>query len=345
MATALLLLSLLGACARGGSSIDTGAMRSPASPSPPWRARRVLVTGGGGFIGTALCRRLAREGAEVHAVGRSEPSHLAPIAQTWARDVARQDDVRELMRLIRPEIIFHLASEVTGSRDLDRVWPTFYSNLVSTVTVLVEATEAGCERIVLTGSMEASGTEHDDAVPPSPYAAAKWASGEYARMFHALYGCPVVDLRVSMVYGPGQADRTKLVPYVAECFLDDVEPELASGARFVDWVYVDDVVEAHLKAATASEAVGKAIDVGSGDAATIRDVVESLAESVGTRVEPHFGALPDRPLEEPLLADVEEAHRLLGWRATTELDDGLRRTVEWLRNAKIEAASPRRNHG
>jgi nucleoside-diphosphate-sugar epimerase len=243
------------------------------------------------------------------------------------------------MRLIQPEVIFHLASEVTGSRELDRVWPTFHSNLASTVNVLVEATEAGCERIVLTGSMEASGTDREDAVPPSPYAAAKWASGEYARMFHSLYGCPVVDLRVSMVYGPGQADRTKLVPYVARCFLDDVEPELASGARFVDWVYVDDVVEAHLKAATASEAVGKSIDVGSGDAATIRDVVESLAESVGTRVVPRFGALPDRSLEEPLLADVEEAHRLLGWRATTDLHDGLRRTVEWLRNEQIERHS------
>ena len=240
------------------------------------------------------------------------------------------------MRLIQPEVIFHLASEVTGSRELDLVWPTFHSNLTSTVTVLIEATKAGCERIVLTGSMETPGTDREDAVPPSPYAAAKWASGEYARMFHALYECPVVDLRVSMVYGPGQADRTKLVPYVAQCFLDDVEPELASGARLVDWVYVDDVVEAHLKAATASEAVGKSIDVGSGDAATIRDLVESLAESVGTQVQPRFGALPDRPLEEPLLADVEEAHRLLGWRATTALHDGLLRTVEWLRNEQVE---------
>jgi UDP-glucose 4-epimerase len=310
-------------------------MRSHAS-SPPWRARRVLVTGGGGFIGSALCRRLSREGADVHAVSRSEPSHLASVAHVWGRDVAEENDLQDLMRLIQPEVIFHLASEVTGSRELDRVLPTFHSNLTSTVTVLVEATKAGCERVVLTGSMEASGTDREDAVPPSPYAAAKWASSEYARMFHALYGCSVVDLRVSMVYGPGQADRTKLVPYVAQCLLNDVEPELASGMRLVDWIYVDDVVEAHLRAATASEAVGKSIDVGSGVAATIRDVVESLVRSVGTRVAPRFGVVSDRPLEQPLLADVEDARRLLGWRATTNLHDGLRRTVEWLRNEQIE---------
>jgi nucleoside-diphosphate-sugar epimerase len=245
--------------------------------------------------------------------------------------VANESDLAELMGIVEPEVVFHLASEVTGSRELDRVRPTFHSNLASTVAVLVEATKAGCERVVLTGSMEASGTDREDAVPPSPYAAAKWASGEYARMFHALYGCPVVDLRLSMVYGPGQADRTKIVPYVARCFLDDVQPQLTSGTRLVDWIYVDDVVEAHLKAATAPEAVGKSIDVGSGVAATIKDVVESLARSIGSQVEPRFGAIEDRPLEEPLVADVEEAHRVLGWRARTGLHDGLRRTVEWLR--------------
>jgi UDP-glucose 4-epimerase len=157
--------------------------------------------------------------------------------------VANERHLRKLLGVIEPEIIFHLASEVTGSRELERVLPTFHSNLASTVTVLVEATKVGCVRVVL--------TDREDAVPPSPYAAAKRASGEYARMFHALFGCPVVDLRVSMVYCPGQTDRTNLVPYVARCLLDDVQPELTSGTRLVEWIYVDDVVGAHLKAATA----------------------------------------------------------------------------------------------
>ena len=296
-----------------------------------WGARRVLVTGGGGFIGSRLCRRLALEGAEVHAVGRSGPSHLAGIAQVWARDVARQEGLQELMEAVRPEFIFHLASEVTGSRDLEQVWPTFHSNLASTVNLLTEATKAGCERIVLAGSIEAPSWDQADALPPSPYAAAKWASSVYARMFHALYACPVVVLRVSMVYGPEQPDRTKLIPYVARCFLDGTAPELSSGTRPVDWVYVDDVVGAHLEAARAPEAVGRSVDVGSGTRATIRQVVERLAELTGTSVAPLFGALPDRPLEEALVADVEEADRFLGWRATTDLDEGLRRTVEWLR--------------
>ena len=84
------------------------------------------------------------------------------------------------------------------------------------MNVLIEATRAGCERIVLTSSMEVPGMDQLGAPPPSPYAAAKWASVLYARMFHALYECPVAILRVFMVYGPEQADRTKLIPYVAD---------------------------------------------------------------------------------------------------------------------------------
>jgi UDP-glucose 4-epimerase len=153
----------------------------------------------------------------------------------------------------------------------------------------------------------------------------------YARMFHALYESPVAILRVFMVYGPGQADRTKLIPYVAGCFLDGSPPKLSSGRRPVDWVYVDDVVGAHLEAAQAPKALGRIVDIGSGSRVTIREVVERIARLTNTNAVPLFGALPDRPLETAPVADTEEAHKLLGWRATTDLEEGLHRTVEWLR--------------
>ena len=132
------------------------------------QSRRVLVTGGGGFIGTRLCRRLATQQAEIHAVGRNRPSHLDGIATTWAVDISREEDARKLIATIRPEIIFHLASVVTGSRDIDRVRPTFESNLASTVNILITATEAHCERIVMTGSMEEPRPEDPDSLPLHP---------------------------------------------------------------------------------------------------------------------------------------------------------------------------------
>jgi nucleoside-diphosphate-sugar epimerase len=154
-------------------------------------------------------------------------------------------------------------------------------------------------------------------------------------MFHSLYECPVVVLRVFMVYGPEQQDRTKLIPYVARCFMDGIAPKLSSGRRPVDWVFVDDVVEAYVRAVEVPQAAGKTLDVGSGKQVTIREVVERLAQLTETDVRPLFGALPDRPFETAPVADVERTNSLIGWRATTDLDTGLRSTLNWLRDPQV----------
>jgi UDP-glucose 4-epimerase len=245
------------------------------------------------------------------------------------------------MAAIRPEIVFHLASGVTGSREIAQVRPTFENNLASTVNLLLAATEADCERIVLTGSMEEPRPENPDPLPPSPYAAAKWASTVYARMFHSLYESPVVALRVFMVYGPEQQDSTKVIPYVGRCFLEGIAPKLSSGRRLVDWVYVDDVVEAYMRAMQVPEALGKTLDVGSGIRVSIREVVERLAKLTATSVRPLFGGLPDRPLESDPVANVDSTYEILGWRAMTDLDAGLRSTVDWLRSREVDSRASR----
>lgn len=294
------------------------------------RSGDILVTGGGGFIGTHLCRRLAREGEVVHAAGRHSPSHLVGI-QTWACDMSRYEEVEGLMTSIKPRIVVHLAGAVTGRRDVAQVRPTFESNLVSAVNVLIAATGSGCDRVVLSGSMEEPRSNEGKFVPSSPYAAAKWAETAYARMFHALYESPVVVLRVFMVYGPGQNDPRKLIPYVGRCLLRGDPPKLSSGQRSIDWVYIEDVVDAFVRAMEAPEAIGRTIDIGSGSQVTIRELVERMAAIAGSDVAPDFGALPDRPLEQEPIADVQDPRRLLGWRPRTHLDEGLRRTLDWLK--------------
>jgi nucleoside-diphosphate-sugar epimerase len=199
------------------------------------------------------------------------------------------------------------------------------------VNLLIAATELGCRRIVLTGSLtEPDFTRDDRGIPASPYAAAKWASSVYGRMFHKLYGTPVVIARPSMTYGPAQ-DSRKLVPYVIESLLRGEAPKLTSGRQELDWVYVEDVAEGLIAAGWASGGEGSTIDLGSGAVHSLRAVVEKIAGRIGAPVEPVFGALPDRPLEKALVADTLPAKVKLGWEARTSLESGLDATIEWHR--------------
>ena len=129
----------------------------------------------------------------MHAVSRAP--HANDDVHWWQANFADITAVRKLLNEIRPEIIFHLSGHVTGAPNLEFALSTFDSHVVSTVYLLTAATEIGCDRIVLTASMTEPQSSCADAIPGSPYGAAKWASGAYGRMFHALYQTPVTIVR------------------------------------------------------------------------------------------------------------------------------------------------------
>jgi nucleoside-diphosphate-sugar epimerase len=268
---------------------------------------------------------------EVHGVSRTERDATDFCARWHANRLDDIEAVRALFKAAKPDYVFHLASHVAGSRAIELVLPTFSANLASTVNLLTAATEQGCERILLTGSLEEPEPGPDHAVPSSPYAAAKFAASAYGRMFHALYNTPVAILRLFMVYGPGQQDLRKLVPYVTLALLKGQTPELSSGARKVDWIYVDDIAAGYLAAATAKGVEGSTIDLGSGRLDTVRTVVEELVGLINPNIQPLFGSVPERALEQIRMADTESSFRLLGWRTQVSLHDGLARTAEWYR--------------
>lgn len=300
--------------------------------------KSALVTGASGFIGAALTRRLVELGAVVHAV--AGPSGRTPVAGAtwWHTRLDDLDAVRALLDATRPALLFHLAGHVSAARDLQVVLPTLSAGLLGTVHLLTAASERGCERVVLAGSLEEPEPDAAWPVPSSPYAAAKLAASTYARMFHALYRTPVVVLRVFMVYGPAQPDTKKLVPYVTRALLRGEPPLLSSGERKVDWVYVEDVVDAFLAAAVSPGVEGRTLEIGSGELVTVRQIVEQLVAIVRPRVAPSFGALADRPMEQVRVARTQDAITYLGWRASTPLQEGLRRTVAWYRAHEMESA-------
>ena len=285
---------------------------------------RALVTGASGFIGTRLCRSLRESGVEVHAVSRV--ARRDGDMRWWTVDVTDDESFARLARDVRPDVVFHLASHVSGSRALGAVVPTLRANLASAVNVLVVAAEIGCH-VVLAGSSEEP--DQNAPLPVSPYAAAKFAASTYAEMFRRMYGVSVVTLRIFMVYGPGQRDETKLIPYVITSFLHGEAPRLASGTRPVDWVFVDDVVEALLAASRARDLDGQPLDVGSGVLTPVRAVVEEIVRRMRPSVEPLFGAVSDRADERMRVASLGETAAQLGWRPRTSLASGLGATIEW----------------
>ena len=306
----------------------------------PLRKARALVTGASGFLGSHLCRRLLRDGAEVHAVARAPRTGDAGGGLHWWQcDAVDGAAVRDLIARVKPDVVFHFGGMVTAAPDIRLVMPTYHSLLTSTVNILTAVTDAGSGRVVLSASLEepAGGTA-DTLVPASPYGAAKLAAGAYARMFVTLYATPIVSLRPFMTYGPGQ-HCSKIVPSTILSLLRGEAPELSSGDRALDWIYVDDVIEAFVQAAVRPGIEGRTLDLGWGTAVSIRDVVSRLVRLVVPSITPHYGAHPDRPQVPTRVADVETTAAALGWRPVTSLDNGLASTVEAYRRPGVAERS------
>jgi nucleoside-diphosphate-sugar epimerase len=312
--------------------------RNPKAPDPDPAAlsgRRILVTGASGFLGTPLCRRLQKAGGEVHGTTRSDRARRQGEPHWWRCDVALPGAAEEVLAAVRPDLIVHLSGQSYAAVELELVGSTYESLATSTVRLLTAAARLGSGRFLVVAS--ANEPARADDPPGSPYAAAKSASTGYGLMFQRAFGVPVVIARPFVVYGPGQSP-TKVIPYVIRSLVHGIAPALSNARMMADWIYLDDVVEGLLRALTVPGLEGCAIDLGTGSRLELRAVVRRIAELLGSTVQPRFGALPDRPHERIRIADTEGAFEKLGWRARVPLDEGLRRTIEWVR--RVEALAP-----
>ena len=290
---------------------------------------RVLVTGATGLIGSHVVS-LLRDHPEVYAVSRSRKSSADRV--NWLTcDLAEPGSSEDLIEQVQPSVVLHLAGAVRGDRSLDAVHPTLTANLVATVELLEAATRTHVRRIVISGSLlEEPHRGGATAVPPSPYGASRWAATSYARMFHSLFDAP-------------SDHPPPLVRLRPRTGLDEAPParDFQCAARRTSGVGVGRATDrfrlrggrrAGLPRCRGSTAGvdGETIDIGSGVATRVRDFVAAAVDMLGQGCPPPvFGALPERPLEQEILVDTAPAARLLGWTASTSLDEGLRKTVAW----------------
>lgn len=315
-----------------------------------WKGRRVLVTGADGFIGSHLVERLAVEGARVrafclyHSQGSWGWLDEAPAELRRRLDV-RLGDVRDARFVERAgegvDTVFHLAALISIPYSYAAAESYVDVNVRGTLNVLEAALRARVRRVVHTSTSEVYGTpatlpirETHPLNAQSPYAATKLAADQLALAHHRSFGLPVVVLRPFNTYGPRQSARAVLPTILEQLLRGAKEVRLGRLDTRRDLTYVADTVEGFLRAGRAARVEGEVIQLGTGRAETIAGLFRRACRAVGVkaaaRTEPRR-LRPDASEVLALVSDAAKARKLLGWTPSVPLEEGLRRTVEWMR--------------
>ena len=312
-----------------------------------WQGKKVLVTGAGGFIGSHLAECLCLEGARVRALvhynafgsrgwlDHSEQSHDMEII---AGDIADADSVRQAVKDI--DVIFHLAALI--AIPYSYVAPASYvrTNINGTLNVMQAAREVGIERVVHTSTSEVYGTalqvpisEDHPLQGQSPYSASKIGADKIAESYFCSFDIPVTTVRPFNTFGPRQSARAVIPTIITQC-LSGRKVKLGSLSPTRDMNFVANTVAGFMLAASAPEAIGRTINVGSGREISINDLAQMIAKLTGAEIELESDdsrIRPDKSEVERLLADNQLAKELLGWTPEVNLEDGLQQTIDWLR--------------
>jgi nucleoside-diphosphate-sugar epimerase len=292
-----------------------------------------LVTGGAGFLGARLVRRLVATGAPVHVLVRpsSDLRRIADLTGVHLHtcDLTDPKAVDAVVRHVQPRTVFHIAA--TGAYTGD--WSALFGDNVLATFNLLGATAAlpDCRFIhtassLETGPLDSPIRESDAFAPRVPYGVTKAASTLLARQAAAT-GRAVVMLRPFAMYGPGEPEK-RLIPTAIRAALHGIPLRLTAPGYTRDLVFVDDVVEAYMTAAVVEGIAGELINVGTGRATANEEVVRTIAAIVGRAITVEPELYPARPTDTALwCADVTKARELLGWSARHTLEQGLAETV------------------
>ena len=314
-----------------------------------WDGRKVLVTGGGGFIGSHLVDALVEKGAEVTALVRYNSRNDWGMLEGRYRagegglrvisgDVTDAGTVRRAME--GQELVFHLAALIGIPYSYEAPESYVRTNLTGTLNVLQASLSAGVERVVHTSTSEVYGTAVytpiDEAHPlqgQSPYSATKIAADKMAEAYHCSFDLPVVTLRPFNTYGPRQSARA-VIPTIITQALTGNTVQLGSLDPVRDFTFVADTVRAFLLAAEKDGVVGRTIHTGSGVGISIGDLAGKILRQANPDARIITGEERVRPEKSEvmrLVCDNRLAREDLGWRPEVSLDEGLSRTIAWVR--------------
>ncbi len=308
--------------------------------------RRILVTGGAGFVGSMLVRRLVEAGGRVTVLddlftGRTDA--IPAGAEFVEGSVTDEPLVRDLVA--RHGLVFHLAARnIVASTANPR--DDFATNIGGTLNVLLAARESRVERVVYTSSASVYGNprsipinEDDGLVPLSPYAVSKLAGEHYGLAFYESYGLPVAAVRYSNVYGPGQRPENPYCGVVSKFMTAAYEGRPLSihgdGGQTRDFTFIGDAVDATLLVATHPRAEGEVFNVGTGVETSVNDLVDVISRVTGRPLQAEHIDRRDVDNIRRRVVNIEKIRRMLRWAPQVTLERGIGQTVEWFEKSGL----------
>jgi dTDP-glucose 4,6-dehydratase len=312
-----------------------------------WSQKKVLVTGAGGFIGSHLAEQLVSKGAQVraflhyNALGRwgwLDSSSVKNEIEVIAGDIADRDSVSKAVQGM--DVVFHLAALI--GIPYSYLAPSSYvqTNIIGTLNVLQTCLDTGVECLVQTSTSETYGSARyvpiDEDHPlqgQSPYSATKIGADKLAESFFRSFDLPVVTVRPFNTYGPRQSARAVIPTIISQALAGD-RVKLGNLSPTRDLSYVLDTASGFIAAAEHPEALGQVINLGTGWDISIGNLAQTIFRLLGkdAQIESDDQRVrPDASEVDRLCADITKASQLLGWTPKYSLEEGLKETIEWVR--------------
>ncbi|MHC4130376.1 MAG: SDR family oxidoreductase [Planctomycetota bacterium] len=307
---------------------------------------KFLVTGGAGFIGSNICRRLVSEGCFVRVVDnlitgkKGNTSDIIDKIEFIEADMGDEEIAFSAMKDI--DVVLHQGALPSVPRSVEDPAATHQHCVNATFTLLLAARDAKVKRFVYAASSSAYGdtptlpkVETMPTHPLSPYAAAKLVGEYYAKVFYEVFGLETISLRYFNVFGPYQDPKSQYaaaIPAFVTAILKDEPPTVyGDGEQSRDFTYIDNVVEANLLAARTEHTAGQVLNVACGECVTVNDIITMINELVGKNIEPLY--TDPRPGDvKHSLADIALAERTIGYKTIVPFKEGLEKAIVWYRD-------------
>ena len=305
-----------------------------------------LITGGAGFIGSNLARRLAAQGARVRVFDNLSAGHLENLAgleksvEFVRGDLRDAAAVRAALQGVRH--VFHIGALASVQASVDDPATTHEVNVTGTLNVLLAARDAGAERVVFSSSASIYGDSPEmpkrEDMRPEPltgYALSKLAGEHYGRIFRGLYGLKFFALRYFNVFGPRQdpaSHYAAVIPLFMRAYAAGRQPTIyGDGGQTRDFTYVEDIVSANLACLAApASAAGGVYNVAYGDRVSVNELAAQIAALAGQPFAPTYAPARSGDIRESQ-SDSTRARRVLGWQPAHTFADGLRTTYDWFK--------------